>query len=204
MTETEKMLQGRIYDSSVPELAEMRVKAHRLCRIYNSLDEEDPKLMEIRKDLRPNVDSTTFVLAPVQFDYGVNFHMGKRGFINFGIKVLDTCPVTLGDDVFVGPNVSFYTPLHPLLSEERKTYQKENGVWTDKEYAAPIEVGDGTWIAGSVSVGPGVKIGKRCVIGMGSVVLHDIPDDCLAAGNPCRVIRKIAPEDSILLKKEIL
>ena len=65
MTETEKMLQGRIYDSSVPELAEMRVKAHRLCRIYNSLDEEDPKLMEIRKELLPNVDSTSFVLARV-------------------------------------------------------------------------------------------------------------------------------------------
>lgn len=203
MNEKQKCFSGLLYDTSDPELCALREKAHRLCQEFNALPEGSSEQNEIRKELLPYIDPTSTLLAPIHFDYGCNFKMGARGFINFNLTVLDTCPVILGDDVFIGPNVSFYTPIHPLLSEERKCKAKEDGTLYDNEYGAPIEVGDGTWIAGSVSIGPGVKIGKRCVIGMGSVVTRDIPDDSLAYGCPCKVARKINEEDSVHLKKEL-
>lgn len=203
MNEKQKCFSGMLYDTSDPELCALREKAHALSFKFNTLPEGSKEQNAARQELLPYVDPTSTILSPVHFDYGINFKMGARGFINFNLMVLDTCPVILGDDVFVGPNVSFYTPIHPLLSEERKCKVKSNGVVYDDEYGAPIEVGDGTWIAGSVSIGPGVKIGKRCVIGMGSVVTRDIPDDSLAYGVPCKVVRKITPEDSIYLKKEL-
>ncbi len=192
-----------LYDTSDPELCALRDKAHELCRQFNSLPEGSKEQSEVRRELLPNVADNATLLAPIHFDYGCNFKMGERSFVNFNVTVLDTCLVSLGDDVFVGPNVSFYTPIHPLLAEERKCKAKQDGTLYDEEYGAPIEVGDGTWIAGSVSIGPGVKIGKRCVIGMGSVVTRDIPDDSLAYGCPCKVVRKITPEDSVYLKKEL-
>ena len=59
------------------------------------------------------------------------------------------------------------------------------------EYAKPIEVGNNVWIGGNVVVLPGVKIGDNCVIGAGSVVVKDIPENSVAVGNPCKVIKKI-------------
>lgn len=201
MNEKEKMLSGMIYDGSLEGLKEDRVRCHDLCLAYNSTKENDPKREKILKELLPNVDRSFALMSPCHFDYGYNFIAGKNCFANFNLTVLDTCKVILGDDVFIGVNVSLVTPIHPLLNEERKTKYKENGEAYDDEYGAQIEIGSGTWIASNVIVGPGVKIGKNCVIGMGSVVAKDIPDDYLAYGNPCKPIRKITKEDSIYLKK---
>ncbi len=118
--------------------------------------------------------------------------------------VLDVCPVTIGDDVMMGCNVSLMTPIHPLLFEERKHYVNAHGRLTDREYAKPIVIEAGCWIASNVVICGGVTIGSESVIGAGSVVTKDIPRGVFAAGNPCRVIRKITIEDSIYRQKDLL
>ena len=145
----------------------------------------------------------TYIQGPVQFDYGVYTRFGERCFANFNLIVLDCCPVIIGNDVFFGPNCTLATLVHPLLFEERKLQYKENGTAFDYEYAKPIVIQDGCWIAANVTVCGGVTIGEHSVIGAGSVITRDIPAGTFAAGNPCRVIREITEQDSIILKKEL-
>lgn len=199
------MCAGKLYDPSDKELAKMRLNAHKWSKDYNdTYEDEEEKRAEILKKLCPNLGKGTFLQGPVQFDYGVNFITGAYCYANFNLTVLDCAPVTLGNDVFIGPNCQLVPPIHPLLSEERKMRFKEDGSTYDIEYAKPIVIKDGCWLASGVTVCGGVTIGKNCVIGAGSVVTKDIPDDSFAAGNPCRVIRKITKEDSIYLKKQLL
>lgn len=195
MNEKEKMISGQIYDPSDKELSELRVKAHRLCIEYNSLLETDLKRNEILKELKIN-GSGFYLQGPVQFDYGCFTSIGKGSFANFNFTCLDCCPVKIGENVFMGPNVSLLTPIHPLRWQERNPYQKADGSFTDKEYAKPISIGNNCWIAGNVTVCGGVTIGEGCVIGAGSVVTKDIPANTLAAGVPCKVIRAITEKDS--------
>lgn len=200
----EKMLGGKIYDTSDEQLAMMRTKAHRLCKDYNdTYEDEEDKRTAIIQELIPNAGKGTYLQGPVQFDYGVFTSFGTNCYANFNLVVLDCCSVTIGNDVFFGPNCSLLTPIHPMLAEERKIRFKEDGTAYDLEYAAPIVIGDGCWIAANVTVCGGVRIGKNCVIGAGSVVTRDIPEGMFAAGNPCKVIRKITEKDSIYLKKEL-
>ena len=204
MTEKEKMLQGKIYDSSDETLMRMRVRAHRLSKDFNdTYEDEVEKRTEILKKLVPEMGKDTYIQGPVQFDYGVYTRFGERCFANFNLIVLDCCPVIIGNDVFFGPNCTLATPVHPLLFEERKLQYKENGTAFDYEYAKPIVIQDGCWIAANVTVCGGVTIGEHSVIGAGSVITRDIPAGTFAAGNPCRVIREITEQDSIILKKEL-
>lgn len=196
MTEKEKMLAGKIYDPSDPELSSLRAKAHRLSQEYNNLLENDPKRQETLKGLGIEGDSF-YLQGPVQFDYGCFTSIGKGAFANFNFTCIDCCPVTIGDNVFMGPNVSLLTPMHPLRFQDRNPYVKPDGITTDKEYAKPITIGDNCWIAGNVTVCGGVTIGEGCVIGAGSVVTRDIPANTLAVGVPCRPIRAITEEDSL-------
>ena len=205
MTEKEKMLAGKLYDPSDKELSELRIKAHRLSKMFNdTFEDEEEKRAEILNELLPNMDENGSLMGPVYFDYGVFTHIGKRFFANFNLTVLDVCPVTIGDDVMIGPNVSIMTPVHPLRYQDRNMRVRENGELYDLEYGKPITIGNNCWIAANVTVTGGVTIGNGCVIGAGSVVTRDIPDNCLAAGNPCRVIREITDRDDITLKSELL
>ncbi len=201
--EKDKMLAGKLYDPSDKQLAEERATAHRLCRTFNTLDEteEEARSSILRK--LTNLGEDTYLQGPIQFDYGSNLTMGARCYANFNFTVLDVCPVTIGDDVFFGPNCTLATPLHPLLPEERKLIPHEDGTLYDLEYGKPITIGNGCWLASNVVVCGGVTIGEGCVIGAGSVVTRDIPPHSLAAGNPCRVIRTITKADSVYLKKEL-
>ena len=196
MTEKEKMLAGKIYDPSEPELVGLRQKAHRLCLEYNQLLETDKKREQLVQELGIGGENAYFQ-GPVQFDYGCFTTVGEGFYANFNFTCVDCCPVTIGDNVFVGPNVSLLTPVHPFRWQERNPYKKPDGTVTDKEYARPITIGDNCWIAGNVSVCGGVTIGEGSVIGAGSVVTRDIPPHSLAAGVPCRVIRQITEADSL-------
>ena len=184
MNEKEKMLAGKIYDPSDRELASLREKAHRLCWEYNEAPEDDPRRAEIVREL--GIAGESFYLqGPVQFDYGCFTSMGLNTYANFNFTCLDCCPVTIGDNVFFGPNVSLLTPVHPLRWQDRNPYVKPDGTPTDREYAKPI------------TICGGVTIGEGCVIGAGSVVTRNIPANSLAAGVPCRVIREITQEDAL-------
>ena len=196
MNEKEKMLAGKIYDPSDRELASLREKAHRLCWEYNEAPEDDPRRAEIVREL--GIAGESFYLqGPVQFDYGCFTSMGLNTYANFNFTCLDCCPVTIGDNVFFGPNVSLLTPVHPLRWQDRNPYVKPDGTPTDREYAKPITIGSTCWIAGNVTICGGVTIGEGCVIGAGSVVTRNIPANSLAAGVPCRVIREITQEDAL-------
>lgn len=204
MTEKEKMLAGKIYNPSDKELASLRLQAHKLSKMYNdTFEDEEEKREQILKELVPDRKKGVFLQGPVQFDYGVFTSIGKNFYANFNFTVLDCCPVKIGDNVMIGPNVSIMTPIHPLRYQDRNMKEKADGTLYDDEYAKPITIGNNCWIASCVTVTGGVTIGDGCVIGAGSVVTRDIPANSFAAGNPCRVIREITEADAIALKKEL-
>ena len=192
MTELEKMLKGELYDPSDDTLLLLRHKAHRLCQEYNALkDTETDKRLAILKEMGVKLGKESYLQGPIYFDYGTQISIGDFSYANFNLTILDTCPVSIGNNVFIGTGVSIVTPLHPLKYKERNLYQKGDGSYTDKEYGAPITIKDNCWIASNVTILPGVTIGSGSVIGAGSVVTHDIPNNVVAAGNPCKIIKEI-------------
>ena len=196
MTEREKMVNGQLYDPSDPELAVLLVKARKLARKYNLTDEDlTAEREEILRELLPNTPNLPALQAPVYFDYGCNTYFGKFCSTNFNFTCLDVCPVHIGDNVLIGPNVTLATPMHPLVPEERNVRQREDGSYYNLEYAKPITIEKDCWLAANVVVCGGVTIGEGSVIGAGSIVTRNIPPHSLAAGNPCRVIRQVTESD---------
>lgn len=189
MTAKEKMLNGEYYISWDEELTAERDKAKDILFEFNnmkpSLREERDKVI---RGLFGKVGKNCWVESPFNCDYGYNITVGDNFYTNTNCCILDCAKVTIGDNVWIGPNVGIYTPEHAFDSEERtKGY----------EHALPVEIGDNTWICGGVSITGGVKIGKNVVIGAGSVVVKDVPDNVLVAGNPAKIIREITEKEKI-------
>lgn len=188
MTEKEKMSNQLLYDANYDmDLLKERIDAKEICYDFNRLrPSEIDKQKELLKKLFGSTKENLCIVAPFWCDYGYNIHIGENFFANHNVVVLDCAKVTFGDNVFVAPNCVFSTAGHPLDVEQRN-----KGL----EYAYPITVEDNVWIGASVTVLPNVTIGSGSVIAAGSVVNRDIPKGVIAAGNPCRVIRKITEED---------
>lgn len=205
MREREKMFAGKLYDPFCENMPEERTNAHRLCKLYNDTTEiEEDKRKIILDELLPNRGENVYLQGPIYFDFGSNIIMGDGSYANFNFTVLDEGKVNIGKNVFIGPNVSIFTPIHPLRYQERNTFFNEKtGNITNLEYAASVTIGDNCWICGNVTICPGVTIGQGSVIGAGSVVTRDIPNDSLAVGSPCCVIRSITEKDSINLRPEL-
>ncbi|MBR5274800.1 MAG: sugar O-acetyltransferase [Bacteroidales bacterium] len=184
MTEKEKMLAGMVYSAVDHQLLKELNEVKEIIHEYNALrPSETARRLEILKDLLGYVaDDEIIVNQPFYCDYGKQISVGKRFFANFNLTVLDEARVTIGDDCFIGPNVSIYTACHSTDPVERNTR---------REWAEPVTIGDNVWIGGSVTILPGVTIGSNVTIGAGSVVTKDIPDNVVAVGNPCKVIKKI-------------
>lgn len=198
MNEKEKMLKGQIYDPANEELAKLRAKAHKLCLKYNNtVEEETERRQEILREMGIKLGSNVYLQGPIYFDYGCFIEIGDNSYANFNLTILDTCPVKIGKNVFIGTGVSIVTPLHPLRYQERNIFLSDKGYYTDKEYGKPITIEDNCWIASNVTICGGVTIGEGSVIGAGSVVVKSVPKNSFAAGNPCRVIREITEKDSI-------
>ena len=192
MNEREKMLAGKIYDPFTEGLPEERTRAHVLCRMYNETTEVDSeKRKEILAELMPDRADGVYLQGPIYFDFGKNIKMGRNSYANFNFTALDICEITIGDNVFIGPNVSLLTPLHPLCWQDRNPYFNEKtGNVTDREYGAPITIGDNCWIAGNVTVCAGVTIGEGAVVAAGAVVTKDVEPWTVVGGNPAKVIKK--------------
>ena len=198
MTEKEKMLAGQLYDPTDEELVALREKAHALSKAYNdTVETQEDEREAIIAELLPEMHESAYFQGPVQFDYGCFTSVGENSYANFNFTCLDCAPVRIGANVFMGPNVSILTPVHPLRWQERNLSVKPDGTMTDREYARPITIGDNCWIAGNVTICGGVTIGRGSVIGAGSVVTRSIPEGVIAAGSPCRVIRPITEMDSL-------
>lgn len=199
MSEKDKMLSGEIYISADKELSKARMEARDYSQAFNKTTELDgAKRKAILKNLLGELGEKSIVSPNVYFDYGSNTYIGKNCFFNFNTTFLDCAEIRFGNNVLVGPNCSFLTPVHPMHGLERRQLQDKEGNWYTPEYAKPITVGNDVWICGSVVVNGGVTIGDGAVIASGSVVTKDIPKNTFAAGNPCRVIREITEEDFIL------
>lgn len=183
MTEKEKMLMGEVYNACDEQLLiELNACKDRI-QDYNNLRPTDfAARREMLQEILGACDEHVFINQPFYCDYGKNIRVGKRFFANFHFTVLDEALVTIGDDVFVGPNVSIYTACHSTNPTERNTRQ---------EWARPVTIGNNCWIGGSVTILLGVTIGHNTTIGAGSVVTCDIPDNVVAVGNPCKAVKRI-------------
>ena len=188
LTEKEKMLAGMLYDADHDEeLVQDRIRAKDLCYDFNQLRpsqlEEQKKIM---KKLLGKTEETFQIIQPFWCDYGYNIEIGKNFFANYNCTILDVAKVKIGDNCQMAPNVAIYTAGHPVHPAARNSAY---------EYGIEVTIGDNVWIGGNTVILPGVHIGDNVVIGGGSVVTKDIPDWSIAAGNPCKVIRKITEED---------
>jgi maltose O-acetyltransferase len=184
MTEKEKMLSGMVYSAIDDQLLKELNEVKEIIYEYNALKPSQTlRRFQILKDLLGHVaDDEIIVNQPFYCDYGKQIRVGKRFFANFNLTILDEARVTIGDDCFIGPNVSIYTACHSTDPVERNTR---------REWAEPVTIGDNVWIGGSVTILPGVTIGSNVTIGAGSVVTRDIPDNVVAVGNPCKVIKNL-------------
>lgn len=195
LTEKQKMLAGKAYQAGDATLTEERLKARDLVFEFNQLP---PRQIEQRKEILKNLFGKTgnsfYVEPPFRCDYGYNIEVGENFYANFNLVILDCAKVSIGNSVFIAPNVAIYTAGHPIHSHLRDQ---------EHEWAQPITIGDSVWIGGNVVINAGVTIGSNVVIGSGSVVTKDIPDNVLAAGNPCKIIRQITDEDKDYYYKKL-
>jgi len=194
MTEKKKMLSGEYYNSRDTELLEMYHRARKLMTQLNSLStKEINKREEILTELLHFKGEGVWIESPFYCDYGENISIGANSFVNMGCIFLDNNEIKIGDNALIGPKVQLYTASHPLRSEERfiPVNERINGQGPYKTKAKPIRIGDNVWIGGNVVVIAGVTIGNNVTIGAGSVVFEDVPDDVLAMGNPCKVVKKL-------------
>jgi maltose O-acetyltransferase len=181
-SEREKMLAGDLYNPLDPELVRARERARDLCQTLNNMREsQQQERRSILTDLLGSGGDTVWMQPPFFCDYGTNIHLGTRVFFNFNCIVLDVCEVKIGDYTLFGPGVQILTPLHPANAALRR----------QQEFGKRIEIGADVWVGAGALILAGVRVGSRSVIGAGSVVTRDIPDDVFAAGNPCRVIREM-------------
>jgi maltose O-acetyltransferase len=178
VSEREKMLRGEQYNAGDPELVAARFEARRLTGRLSALDPADAQGRgALLRALLGGIGLGSWIETPFFCDYGVQIRLGARVFVNMGCIFLDAAPITLGDDVQLGPAVQLLTSDHPRDAVERVA---------GLESARPIIIGDRVWLGGGVIVLPGVEIGQDAVVGAGSVVTRSLPPGVIAAGNPCR------------------
>lgn len=186
MSNTERREKELLFIADDDDWVEMK-RARVLTQELNTVDRSDfTKIRGIVGQLFGKSDETTFVNPPFYCDYGSNIEVGKNFFANYNCTILDNGKVKIGDNCMLAPNVAIYTAGHTLYPDLRNM---------GYEYGIDITIGDNVWIGGNVVICPGVHIGNNVVVGAGSVVTKDIPDWSLAAGNPCKVLRKITEED---------
>lgn len=179
-------------DAQLPYISDLNImleqeRTRLLIRRYNRvIPMNAPMMTLILKRLLGSMGKFCYIEPPFRCDYGSHIFVGENFIANYNLTVLDVAPVRIGDNCLIGPNVSIFTAGHPVHPEMRNT---------GLEYGIEINIGDNVWIGGCSVINPGVTIGSNTVIASGSVVTKDIPDNVVAGGNPCKVIREITDED---------
>lgn len=185
MTNKERRDAQMAYISDDSVMEEQKICRRKLQKL-NFMDRSDFAGIEAAvKDLLGKSDGA-FINPPFYCDYGTHIEAGKNFYANYNCTILDVAKVKIGDNCQMAPNVAIYTAGHPIHPMSRSSMY---------EYGKEVTIGDNVWIGGNVVVCPGVHIGDNVVIGAGSVVTKDIPDWSVAAGNPCRVLKKITDAD---------
>lgn len=199
MTKTARQLQeeGLLYDVFEQELTDIKDRTYGLVSELSRASHFDMEyVMSLVRKIVAKIGQDSYIVPPFRCDYGDHVFIGNNTYINYNCCFLDSVKVTIGDYVYMGPNCNIFTPCHPIHHELRKEKVTE--------YALPVTVGSHSWIGGDVVITPGVTIGENCVIGAGSVVTKDIPDNSIAVGNPCKVIRQINDKDREYINSLIL
>jgi len=183
MTEKEKMIKGEMYLADDEVLVTERLNARRLFRKFNStLETELEKRTEILKELFGEVAGKIYIEPTFKCDYGYNIKVGENFYANYDCVMLDVCPITIGNNVFLAPGVHIYTATHPLDPIERNS---------GYEYGKPVKIGDNVWLGGRAVICPGVTIGNNVVVAAGAVVTKDVPNNVVVGGNPAKIIKKL-------------
>ena len=193
MTGKERREKGLLFIADDQDWVEMK-NARRQLQKLNNMDRSDfSGINTLVRELFGKADESTFLNPPFFCDYGSNIFVGKNCFINYNCTILDNGKVRMGDNCMLAPNVSIYTAGHALYPDSRNL---------GYEYGIDVTIGNNVWIGGNTVILPGINIGDNVVIGAGSVVTKDIPAWSFAAGNPCKVIRKITEEDKEFYYKQ--
>lgn len=192
------MIAGKLYNSADAELGKRHLRAMYLCERFNriSLRRVKAKQRALERLIPSAKGRSLGVFAPFYCEYGENITVGRECFMNYCCVLLDDAPITLGDSVWLGANVTLATPNHPLLADERVNADYPDG-HHDLEYAEPITIGSGVWVCSGATICGGVTIGENSVIAAGAVVTRDVPPNSLVAGVPARVLRTLDENDRI-------
>lgn len=188
MTQYERMKKGLIYDSADPEImGEQVIYQDKLWEFNQLKPSEFEKKERYMQELFAECGEGTYIELPLRANWGGHHvYLGSHVYINFNLMLVDDGNIYIGDKVMIGPNVMIATANHPVNAKLRG-----RGL----QYNRDVRIGENTWIGGSVSIVPGVTIGANTIIGAGSVVTKDIPDNVVAVGNPCRVLREVGEHD---------
>ena len=196
ISDWDRMVAGKLYNSWSKDIEKQHAAGLTRCDRFNRIPAWMAKAKEraLWKLIPSAKGSGLAVFAPLYCEYGVNIHVGRGCFVNYGCTFLDVSPITLGDGVWLGANVTLATPNHPFLAEERLAAEYPDG-FHDLEYSSPITIEDGCWICSCATICGGVTIGKNSIVAAGAVVTRDVPPGSIVAGVPARVIRKIDERD---------
>ena len=192
----ERMHSGKLYYCNDEELlAEQSRCLERLYDFNQTRPSQAEKRQALLREMFAELGENCYIEPPLQANWGGKFvHFGSNVYANFHLTLVDDTDIYVGDNVMIGPNVTISAGTHPVHPELRRK---------QAQYNLSITIGSNVWIGANSVILPGVRIGDNTVIGAGSVVTRDIPPGCLAAGNPCRVIRRISEQDSVELKNLI-
>ncbi|MCI1936254.1 MAG: sugar O-acetyltransferase [Bifidobacteriaceae bacterium] len=183
-TELEKVNSEEWYYFLDPEVAARKARAAKLCQEFNAISATDPDAQKAKiEEILGSYGENLSVQANFNCDYGKNIHVGNDFLSNYNLTILDMAPVTIGNHVMLGPNVSIYTVNHPMTATGRRKYQA---------IAHPVTIGNDVWAGGNVTILPGVSIGNNVVIAAGAVVTKDVPDNTLVAGVPAKKIKDLS------------
>lgn len=167
----------------VQEITSRKLNAAKLAQEFNTIPETESDKQEAKaREILGSAGKNLVIHSDWKFDNGKNIHVGDNFLTNYNQTVLDVGKVTIGDNVWIGPNTDIYTVNHPVTAMGRRDYLAK---------VLPVTIGNDVWLCGKVTVCPGVTIGNNVVVAAGSVVIHDIPDNVMVAGNPARMVKKV-------------
>lgn len=194
-TEYQKCMAGESFDGKDKELAGMTLRTKRLLVKLNTTDFADAKQKEaILRDMLGRVGTNVHVDIDFRCEYGKNIFVGDKVIINMNCTFVDNNRIEIGNNVLIASNVQIYTATHSTKVKERTMQDWDESKAICNTYALPVKIEDNVWIGGGAILLPGVTIGKNSVVGAGSVVTRSIPPNCVAVGNPCKVIKYVESE----------